>query len=197
MPALPSCRLCGADLTHTFVDLGMSPLCESYVAAEQLDEAETFYPLHVRLCDSCLLVQLPAYVSGEDIFSDYAYFSSYSDSWVAHAKRYAEAMIDRLGLTAGSLVTEVASNDGYLLQHFAGPGDPGARRRAGRERGRGRPVPRHPDGGRVPRTGDWPARSPSGTGGPTWSPRTTCSPTCPTSAASPPACARWSRTRAW
>ena len=94
-----TCRLCGADLTHTFVDLGMSPLCESYVAAEQLDEAEIFYPLHVRLCDSCLLVQLPAYVSGEDIFSDYAYFSSYSDSWVAHAKRYAEAMIDRLGLT--------------------------------------------------------------------------------------------------
>ncbi len=118
------CRLCGSSLTHTFVDLGMSPLCESYVAAEQLDEAEVFYPLHVRLCGSCLLVQLPAYVSGEHIFSDYAYFSSYSDSWVAHAKRYAEAMIDRLGLTAGSLVTEVASNDGYLLQHFLARGIP-------------------------------------------------------------------------
>jgi hypothetical protein len=77
-----------------------------------------FYPLHVLMCDSCLLVQVPAYVSGEHIFSDYAYFSSYSDSWVAHAKRYADAMIDRLGLTADSLVTEVASNDGYLLQHF-------------------------------------------------------------------------------
>ena len=115
---LSTCRLCGADLTHTFVDLGMSPLCESYVAAGQLDGPETFYPLHVRLCASCLLVQLPAYVSGEHIFSDYAYFSSYSDSWVAHARRYAEAMIDRLGLTSGSLVTEVASNDGYLLQHF-------------------------------------------------------------------------------
>ena len=115
---LQKCRLCGADLTHTFVDLGMSPLCESYVSAAQLDGPETFYPLHVRLCASCLLVQLPAYVSGEEIFSDYAYFSSYSDSWVAHAKRYAEAMIDRLGLTSGSLVTEVASNDGYLLQHF-------------------------------------------------------------------------------
>ena len=118
MLLLPKCRLCGADLTHTFVDLGMSPLCESYVPAERLDGPETFYPLHVRLCESCLLVQLPAYVSGEDIFSDYAYFSSYSDSWVAHAGRYAEAMIGRLGLTSGSLVTEVASNDGYLLQHF-------------------------------------------------------------------------------
>ena len=115
---LPKCRLCGADLTHTFVDLGMSPLCESYVPEAKLDGPETFYPLHVRLCESCLLVQLPAYVSGEDIFSDYAYFSSYSDSWVAHAGRYAEAMVGRLGLHSGSLVTEVASNDGYLLQHF-------------------------------------------------------------------------------
>jgi SAM-dependent methyltransferase len=113
-----SCRLCGAALTHTFVDLGMSPLCESYVAAERLDEPETFYPLHVRVCGSCLLVQLPAYVPGEQIFSDYAYFSSYSDSWVAHAKRYAESMISRLGLGPGGLVTEVASNDGYLLRHF-------------------------------------------------------------------------------
>ena len=118
MLLLPKCRLCGADLTHTFVDLGMSPLCESYVPAERLDGPETFYPLHVRLCESCLLVQIPAYVSGEDIFSDYAYFSSYSDSWVAHAGRYADAMIGRLGLTSDSLVTEVASNDGYLLQHF-------------------------------------------------------------------------------
>src|SRR6478735_1071125 len=118
------CRLCGAKLTRTFVDLGMSPLCESYVLQERLDDPETFYPLHVRLCDSCLLVQLPAYVSGEDIFSDYAYFSSYSDSWVAHAKRYADAMTERLGLTPDSLVTEVASNDGYLLQHFAAQGIP-------------------------------------------------------------------------
>jgi 2-polyprenyl-3-methyl-5-hydroxy-6-metoxy-1,4-benzoquinol methylase len=115
---LPRCRLCGAPLTRTFVDLGMSPLCESYVPEDRLDDAEVFYPLNVRLCDSCLLVQLPAYVSGEQIFSDYAYFSSYSDSWVAHAKRYAQQMIDRVGLTPDSLVTEVASNDGYLLQHF-------------------------------------------------------------------------------
>jgi hypothetical protein len=116
--ALHACRLCGADLTRTFTDLGMSPLCESYVPAERLDGPEVFYPLHVLICDACLLVQIPAYVSGEHIFSDYAYFSSYSDSWVAHAKRYADSMIDRLGLTGDSLVTEVASNDGYLLQHF-------------------------------------------------------------------------------
>jgi hypothetical protein len=116
--SLHQCRLCGAQLKRTFVDLGMSPLCESYVPEDRLDEAEVFYPLHVRICEVCLLVQLPAYVSGEEIFSDYAYFSSYSDSWVAHARRYAHAMIDRLCLTAASLVTEVASNDGYLLQHF-------------------------------------------------------------------------------
>jgi len=102
----------------------MSPLCESYVPAERLDEAEVFYPLHVRLCGECLLVQLPAYVPGEDIFSDYAYFSSYSDSWVAHAKRYADDMTAQLGLTSASLVTEVASNDGYLLQHFHAAGIP-------------------------------------------------------------------------
>ena len=124
MSTFHKCRLCGAQLTRTFVDLGMSPLCESYVQQERLDEAEVFYPLHVRLCEDCLLVQLPAYVSGEHIFTDYAYFSSYSDSWVAHAKRYAEAMTERLGLTSGSLVTEVASNDGYLLQHFQAAGIP-------------------------------------------------------------------------
>ena len=118
------CRLCGARLTQTFVDLGMSPLCESYVSADALDEPEIFYPLHVRQCPSCLLVQLAAYVSGEDIFSDYAYFSSYSDSWVAHAKRFADSIIDTLALTADSLVTEVASNDGYLLQHFDAQGIP-------------------------------------------------------------------------
>jgi hypothetical protein len=118
------CRLCGSPLTETFVDLGMSPLCESYLRADQLDAAERFYPLHVRTCANCLLVQLPAYVPGEEIFSDYAYFSSYSDSWVAHAKRYADAMADALALGPDSLVTEVASNDGYLLQHFVARGVP-------------------------------------------------------------------------
>jgi len=118
------CRLCDAKLTETFVDVGMSPLCESYVSADRLDAPETFYPLHVRICAECLLVQLPAYVPGEEIFSDYLYFSSYSDSWVAHAKRYAEEMIGRLGLGPDSLVAEVASNDGYLLQHFVAAGVP-------------------------------------------------------------------------
>src|SRR5215813_1501116 len=122
--SLALCRLCGAELTLTFVDLGMSPLCESYIPADRTDDPEVFYPLHVRLCGECLLVQLPAYVPGEDIFSDYAYFSSYSDSWVAHAKRYADEMTSRLGLTPDSLVTEVASNDGYLLQHFSAAGIP-------------------------------------------------------------------------
>ena len=118
------CRLCAATLTDTFVDLGMSPLCESYLSADRLDSAETFYPLHVRICGNCLLVQLPAYVPGEQIFSDYAYFSSYSDSWVAHARRYADTMIETLRLGPESLVTEVASNDGYLLQHFVARGVP-------------------------------------------------------------------------
>lgn len=113
----PQCRLCGEDLDRTFVDLGMSPPCESYLAADRLDEGETFYPLHVRLCTSCLLVQLPAYIAAEDIFSDYAYFSSYSDSWVRHAKDYVDLAAERLGLGADSFVVEVASNDGYLLQH--------------------------------------------------------------------------------
>jgi hypothetical protein len=102
----------------------MSPLCESYLPQDMLDAPETFYPLHVLICDECLLVQLPAYVSGEEIFSDYAYFSSYSTSWVEHARRYASEMTSQLGLGAGSLVTEVASNDGYLLQHFHSRGIP-------------------------------------------------------------------------
>ena len=118
------CRLCGAPLTETFVDLGMSPLCESYVPQERLDMVESFYPLHVRICGQCLLVQLPAYVAGEDIFSDYLYFSSYSTSWVEHARRYATQMTRQLGLGPNSLVTEVASNDGYLLQHFVADGVP-------------------------------------------------------------------------
>ncbi|SNT08504.1 Methyltransferase domain-containing protein [Asanoa hainanensis] len=118
------CRLCAAELTETFVDLGMSPLCDTYLPADRLDSAETFYPLHVRLCSSCLLVQLPEYVPGADIVSDYAYFSSFSDSWVAHAKRYADTMTEQLGLGPESLVTEVASNDGYLLRRFVARGVP-------------------------------------------------------------------------
>jgi 2-polyprenyl-3-methyl-5-hydroxy-6-metoxy-1,4-benzoquinol methylase len=120
----PICRLCGAELTRTFVDLGSSPPCESYLRADQLDQPEVFYPLNVRVCDRCLLVQLPPYVNNEEIFSDYAYFSSYSDSWVAHAGRFVEEMTSRLGLGADSLVVEVASNDGYLLQHAVARGIP-------------------------------------------------------------------------
>jgi SAM-dependent methyltransferase len=102
----------------------MSPLCESFLTAEQLDQEEPFYPLHVRICDDCLLVQLEAYVPGEEIFPEYAYFSAFSDSWVEHARRYAEAMTERFGLNEDSLVVELASNDGYLLQHFVRVGIP-------------------------------------------------------------------------
>jgi SAM-dependent methyltransferase len=116
--AAPRCRLCESALHRTFVDLGMSPLCESYLTVEQLDRVEPFYPLHVRICEDCLLVQLEDYVPAAEIFEEYAYFSAYSDSWVEHARAYAEAIIERFGLGADSLVVELASNDGYLLQHF-------------------------------------------------------------------------------
>jgi 2-polyprenyl-3-methyl-5-hydroxy-6-metoxy-1,4-benzoquinol methylase len=122
--AIAVCRHCAAPLTHTFVDLGMSPLCESFLKAEQLNEMEPFYPLHVWICGQCLLVQLQEYVQPANIFNDYAYFSSFSDSWLAHAKKYASTMIDRLGLTGESQVVEVASNDGYLLQYFVERGIP-------------------------------------------------------------------------
>jgi C-methyltransferase C-terminal domain/Putative zinc binding domain/Methyltransferase domain len=118
----PQCRLCSAELRHTFVNLGMSPPCESYLTAAQIDAEEKFYPLHVRVCESCLLVQLPAYVAPEDVFSDYAYFSSYSDSWVAHARRFVEEAAAKFGLGNKSFLVEVASNDGYLLQHSVARG---------------------------------------------------------------------------
>src|SRR5262245_53715275 len=102
----------------------MSPLCESYVPAERVNAMEAFYPLHAKVCESCLLVQLEEFVSGEDIFTEYAYFSSYSDSWVEHARRYVEMAIERFGLDQNSLVMEVASNDGYLLQHVVKRGIP-------------------------------------------------------------------------
>ena len=115
----PSCRICQAPLDQTFVDLGSSPPCESFLSAEQLNQVEHFYPLHVRICGACLLVQLEAYVPAEEIFTEYAYFSSFSDSWVAHARAYTDMIVERLGLDESTLVLEVASNDGYLLQHFA------------------------------------------------------------------------------
>ncbi|MBW4453347.1 MAG: class I SAM-dependent methyltransferase [Nostoc indistinguendum CM1-VF10] len=118
------CRFCGTVLQHTFVDLGMSPLCESYVAAEQLNQMEPFYPLHVYVCDRCFLVQLQEYVSPQDIFSHYAYFSSYSDSWLQHAKNYTKKVTERFKLNSSSHVVEIASNDGYLLQYFVSQGIP-------------------------------------------------------------------------
>ncbi len=118
------CRFCGTVLRHTFVDLGMSPLDNSYLSPAQLQCMEPFYPLHVYVCERCLLVQLQEFASPEHIFSDYAYFSSYSSSWLQHAQLYAEAIVDRCGLGAHSQVIEIASNDGYLLQYFAARGIP-------------------------------------------------------------------------
>src|ERR1700754_1188157 len=112
------CRLCGTALQDTFVDLGMSPPCESFVPADEIGNMEAYYPLHAFVCRECLLVQLEEHVSPEHIFEEYAYFSSYSDSWVEHARRYCDMAADRFGLNAESLVVELASNDGYLLQHF-------------------------------------------------------------------------------
>jgi hypothetical protein len=102
----------------------MHPLCESYVSEDKLNQMEPFYPLHVFVCEQCFLVQLHEYVSPADIFTEYAYFSSYADSWVQHAKRYTEMIVERLELTAKSFVVELASNDGYLLQHFVAKGIP-------------------------------------------------------------------------
>jgi hypothetical protein len=119
-----TCRFCNTPLKHTFVDLGMSPLCESYLSAAQLNQGEVFYPLHVYICDRCFLVQLQEYVSVESIFVEYAYFSSFSDSWLAHAKKYTDEMIERFSLSERSRVVELASNDGYLLQYFVARGIP-------------------------------------------------------------------------
>jgi SAM-dependent methyltransferase len=121
--ALPKCRFCAADLKNRFVDLGMSPLCQTQIAPSQLNLMEPFYPLLVHVCARCFLVQLEEYVAPDIVFgSDYPYFSSYSDSWIAHAKRYVEHMRSDFGIGSGSFVVELASNDGYLLQHFVASG---------------------------------------------------------------------------
>jgi SAM-dependent methyltransferase len=119
-----ACRLCAAPLEVTFCDLGMSPLSNAFVKPSEAHRGETFYPLHAWVCGRCFLVQLEAFEAPERIFSDYVYFSSYSDSWLDHSRRYADAMGTQLGLGAGSLVIEVASNDGYLLQYFKQAGVP-------------------------------------------------------------------------
>lgn len=113
-----NCRFCNNHLTHTFVDLGMSPLCQNRIHPNQLQEMEPFYPLHVFVCEACFLVQLAEIVSPLEIYKDYAYFSSYSDSWLAHCEAYTEMMIKRFSLDQHSQVVELASNDGYLLQYF-------------------------------------------------------------------------------
>ena len=124
----PPCRSCGSPLESTFVDLGMSPLCESYVTPEKLNHAEVFYPLHTYVCGECYLVQLHEYVSPEDIFSDYAYFSSYSDAWLSHCEDYVAAITERLGLDpkpAGcSSPTTWARCRGRCLTRWASPPAP-------------------------------------------------------------------------
>jgi len=119
-----TCRFCAANLHTTFVDLGMSPPCQTHVAPDRLYEMEAFYPLHAYVCDQCLLVQLQEFVAPGEIFSEYAYFSSYSESWVEHARRYVEMACARFSLGSSSKVMEIASNDGYLLQHFVAQGVP-------------------------------------------------------------------------
>lgn len=123
-PHSPTCRFCSQPLVHTFCDLGMSPPSNAYVTAERLQRAEAFFPLHAFVCDGCKLVQLEQFQAPDEIFSDYAYFSSYSQSWLRHAEQYVDAMIPRLTLGPASQVVEIASNDGYLLQYFQRRGVP-------------------------------------------------------------------------
>lgn len=115
---LGKCRFCDSPLVDTFVDLGMSPLCEDHVKPEELKQMEPFYPLHAYVCAKCFLVQVESLVAPSEIFSDYAYFSSYSDSWLTHIKKYTDQVSKRFNITSKSLVAELASNDGYLLQYF-------------------------------------------------------------------------------
>jgi hypothetical protein len=125
MNSIPTCLCCGAPLTRTFVDLGMQPLANSYVPAERAAVADKLYPLHARVCDACLLVQVGRVVPREDIFSeDYAYFSSYSQSWLAHCKSYVEMVVRRFNLNGSSKAVEIASNDGYMLQYMVAAGIP-------------------------------------------------------------------------
>ncbi|MCG6155282.1 class I SAM-dependent methyltransferase [Rubinisphaera margarita] len=124
-PAIHGCRFCDAPLNHSVVDLGMHPLCENFLTREQLSEEEPFYPLHAYVCERCYLVQVEEYVNGREIFEgEYAYFSSFSSSWLEHARRYVDHVTERFALNADSQVVELASNDGYLLQNFVSKGIP-------------------------------------------------------------------------
>jgi hypothetical protein len=120
----PRCLICNTPLRHTLVDLGASPLCESFLREDQLNQMEPFYPLHVRVCGQCFLVQVPQFVRPEEIFTEYAYFSSFSETWLEHARKYTDQMIDRWALGPTSFVVELASNDGYLLRNFVARGIP-------------------------------------------------------------------------
>src|SRR6187551_3685990 len=124
VPGATVCRHCAAPLRLTMVDLGKSPLCQTVLTDDELERGETFYPLHVRVCEQCWLAQIPELAAPEEIFTEYAYFSAYSDSWVEHARTYVDEMCERLSLGPDSLVVELASNDGYLLQHFLPKGIP-------------------------------------------------------------------------
>jgi SAM-dependent methyltransferase len=113
-----TCRHCNTILEHTFVDLGKSPFSNSFLPQKNLNEMEMFYPLHAYVCTTCYLVQLPEFKAPDKIFSDYAYFSSYSDTWLKHAKQYVDQMLQQVNFNSTSQVIEIASNDGYLLQYF-------------------------------------------------------------------------------
>lgn len=117
-----ACRLCGAADLISVVDLGATPPCELFLTAEQIEQPEVTYPLHLRVCRQCWLAQIPALINPADTFTEYAYYSSFSDSWVQHAKEFVELAVQRLGLDERSFVVEVASNDGYLLQHVVASG---------------------------------------------------------------------------
>ncbi|MFQ6611077.1 MAG: SAM-dependent methyltransferase, partial [Fidelibacterota bacterium] len=117
-----NCRFCGHSLDYDFIDLGVSPLSNSYLTENDLQKVERFYPLHAFVCNNCFLVQLGEYGNPQEIFSDYAYFSSYSTSWLEHAKKYTNSMIGKFGFDKNSKVIEIASNDGYLLQYFKAKG---------------------------------------------------------------------------
>ncbi|MEV7039486.1 class I SAM-dependent methyltransferase [Amycolatopsis sp. NPDC051061] len=119
---MTTCRLCGSTNTASVVDLGATPPCERFLTAEQLDEPEATFPLHLLVCTDCWLAQIPPLIDPDDTFTEYAYFSSFSTSWVEHAKRFVDGSVERLGLGEKSFVVEVASNDGYLLKHVVGHG---------------------------------------------------------------------------
>ena len=155
-PAQALCRFCSAPLAHVFVDLGASPLANSYLTADQTREAEAFFPLKPHVCGHCFLVQLPVMETPDRIFTDYAYFSSFTDSWVRHAKAYTETVVERFNLGRASSVVEIASNDGYLLQHFVAQRYSGTGHRACGERRGCRGEEGDPDESRLFRHGPGP-----------------------------------------